>query len=139
MSDQRVHCRGFLMRTAKSLIDFKRIQSSAGSQDDDEHYDGGDLGVAVVTSKPKLKKPSMYKVIMLNDDYTPMEFVVHILQKFFGMDFEKATQVMLAIHTNGNSVCGIYPRDVAETKVSMVNAYAQENQHPLLSKAEATD
>lgn len=97
----------------------------------------GDLGIAVLAEKPKLKKPSLYKVIILNDDYTPMEFVVHVLQKFFDMGFEKSTQIMLAIHTTGSAVCGVYAKDVAEAKVNQVNQYAQESQHPLLSQAEA--
>jgi ATP-dependent Clp protease adaptor protein ClpS len=96
-------------------------------------------GLATATSKPKLKRPPMYKVIILNDDYTPMEFVVHILERFFGMNREKATQVMLVIHTRGSAVVGIFPRDIAETKSEMVNQYAQENHHPLLSKIEMTD
>lgn len=116
--------------------------SSAGASSSDKpkrHEEDGDLGVAVLAEKPKLKKPPRYKVIMFNDDYTPMEFVVHVLQKFFNMGFEKATQIMLAIHTTGSAVCGIYTRDIAETKVNQVNQYAKENQHPLLSQAEAID
>ena len=81
----------------------------------------------------------MYKVIILNDDYTPMEFVVHVLERFFGMNREKATQIMLTIHTSGSAVVGIFPRDIAETKSEQVNQYAQENHHPLLSKIEMTD
>jgi ATP-dependent Clp protease adaptor protein ClpS len=96
-------------------------------------------GLATEVSKPKLKRPPMYKVIILNDDYTPMEFVVHILERFFGMNREKATQIMLMIHTRGSAVVGIFPRDIAETKSEMVNQYAQENHHPLLSKIEMTD
>jgi ATP-dependent Clp protease adaptor protein ClpS len=96
-------------------------------------------GLATATSKPKLERPPMYKVIILNDDYTPMEFVVHILERFFGMNREKATQIMLMIHTRGSAVVGIFPRDIAETKSEMVNQYAQENHHPLLSKIEMTD
>jgi len=81
----------------------------------------------------------MYKVVVLNDDYTPMEFVVEVLQMFFGMNREKATQIMLAVHTNGKATCGIYTRDVAETKSAQVNQYSQDNQHPLVSDIEATD
>lgn len=81
----------------------------------------------------------MYKVIILNDDYTPMEFVVHVLESFFGMDREKATQIMLQIHTAGSAVVGIYPKDLAETKSEQVNLYAQENSHPLMSTTEMTD
>lgn len=98
-----------------------------------------DSGLATATVKPKLKRPPMYKVIILNDDYTPMEFVVHVLERFFGMNREKATQIMLTIHTSGSAVVGIFPRDIAETKSEQVNQYSQENHHPLMSKVEMTD
>tara|TARA_A100001037_G_scaffold184503_1_gene165373 strand:+ start:17567 stop:17953 length:387 start_codon:yes stop_codon:yes gene_type:complete len=106
--------------------------------------DGGDQGdqdggLATATAKPKLKRPPMYKVLLLNDDYTPMEFVVHVLEIFFAMDREKATQIMLTVHTQGAAVVGIFPRDIAETKSEQVNQYAQENQHPLISTVEMTD
>lgn len=91
----------------------------------------GDDGLAVEEAKPKLKQPPQYKVILLNDDYTPMEFVVHILESFFGMNREKATRIMLHVHTRGMGVCGVFPRDIAETKVDLVNSYSRENQHPL--------
>lgn len=110
-------------------------QVTVGQQKEYQH-DDGDTGLIMATARPKLKKPPLYKVIMLNDDYTPMEFVVHILQKFFVMDFDKATQIMLTIHTAGSAVCGTYSRDVAETKSAVVNDYARENQHPLLSTVE---
>ena len=87
----------------------------------------------------KTKPPQMYQVVMLNDDYTPMEFVIHILENFFSMEREKATQIMLKVHTEGSAVVGIYPRDIAETKSEQVNQYAQENSHPLLSVIEMTD
>ncbi len=100
-----------------------------------------DRGIAVVEEavKPKLKKPPMYKVVMINDDYTPMEFVIEVLQMFFSMNREKATQIMLAVHTVGKATCGIYTRDVAETKSGQVNQYAQESQHPLISEVESAD
>jgi ATP-dependent Clp protease adaptor protein ClpS len=98
-----------------------------------------DSGLATQAAKPKLKRPPLYKVILLNDDYTPMEFVVHVLEVFFGMNREKATQVMLTVHTQGSAVVGIFPRDIAETKSEQVNQYAQENQHPLISTVEMTD
>ena len=87
--------------------------------------------LAVQEARPKLKRPPLYKVILLNDDYTPMEFVVHILESFFGMGREKATQIMLEVHTRGAGVCGVFSRDVAETKVALVNDFSRENQHPL--------
>ena len=99
----------------------------------------GDIGVIEALDDPELKRPPMFKVILLNDDYTPMEFVVHILENFFGMNREKATQIMLVVHSEGSAVVGIYPRDIAETKSEQVNAYAQENNHPLVSTVEITD
>lgn len=101
-----------------------------------EEQDGS---VAVQASKPLLKQPSLYRVVLLNDDYTPMEFVVHILEHFFAMNREKATQVMLTIHRHGKGVCGIYAKDIAETKAALVNEYSRENQHPLLCEVEQLD
>lgn len=95
----------------------------------------GDLDVQ--EAKPKLKPPPLYKVVLINDDYTPMEFVVHVLETFFGMSREKATQVMLHVHTRGKGVCGVYTSDIAETKVAQVNEYARENEHPLKCDMEA--
>ena len=89
-------------------------------------------GTGVVTNtKPKTKKPSMYKVLMLNDDYTPMEFVVHVLERFFNKNRDQATQIMLHVHRRGVGVCGVYPYDVAETKVVQVIDFARKHQHPL--------
>ena len=88
--------------------------------------------------KAKVKLPPMYKVLLLNDDYTPMEFVVLVLQKFFGMTREGATQVMLKVHREGMGVCGVFPRDVASTKVQLVAAYARKYQHPLQCVMEET-
>ncbi len=90
-----------------------------------------DDGLALEEAKPKLKRPPLYKVLVLNDDYTPMEFVVYVLEVFFGMSHDKATQIMLHVHTRGVGVCGVYTRDIAETKVAQVTQCAQENQHPL--------
>lgn len=95
-----------------------------------------DDGLAVETSKPKLKRPPMFKVLLLNDDYTPMEFVVLVLESFFKMDHEKATQIMLNVHTRGVGVCGVYTKDVAETKVAQVNEFSRSHQHPLLCALE---
>ncbi|MDA1076816.1 MAG: ATP-dependent Clp protease adapter ClpS [Proteobacteria bacterium] len=106
---------------------------------DDDGKPNREGGLATAVSKPKLKKPQMYKVILLNDDYTPMEFVVHVLERFFTMNREKATQIMLVVHTQGSAVVGIFPRDIAETKSDQVNQYAQENDHPLISTVEMTD
>ena len=101
--------------------------------------DGDVLDAPVVKVKesiPELEEPSMYKVVMLNDDYTPMEFVVEVLQMFFSMDRERAQQIMLAVHTLGRATCGIFTRDVADTKSEQVNQYAQMSQYPLLSIVE---
>ncbi|MFT7223508.1 MAG: ATP-dependent Clp protease adaptor protein ClpS [Cellvibrionaceae bacterium] len=116
-------------------INNHRVQFS--KQQPGRHSD--DDGLLLEETKPKLKKPSLYEVIMINDDYTPMEFVVHILQSFFVMDREKATRVMLQVHTEGRAVCGIYTREVAETKVAQVIDYAQKNEHPLLCDIQAAD
>lgn len=105
--------------------------------DSDPLIDDG--GLAVQEEKPKLKRPPMYKVVLLNDDYTPMEFVVDVLERFFGMDREKATRVMLAVHTQGKGVCGVYSRDVAETKAAQVNQYSRQNEHPLMCEIEVSD
>ena len=107
------------------------------SDDKDKNEGGSNTGV-VVRTRPKTKKPSMYKVLMLNDDYTPMDFVVDVLQMFFAMSLEKATRVMLQVHHQGKAVCGVFTRDIAETKAAQVNQYSRENQHPLLCEIEAS-
>ena len=88
--------------------------------------------------KAKVKPPPMFKVLLLNDDYTPMDFVVMVLQKFFALSREKATQIMLKVHREGIGICGIYPRDVASTKVQQVAAYSRKHQHPLQCVMEET-
>ncbi|UTW54273.1 ATP-dependent Clp protease adapter ClpS [Kordiimonas sp. SCSIO 12610] len=103
----------------------------ADKRDDDDNQDGGS-GTGVLTrTETKTKKPSMYKVLLLNDDYTPMEFVVHILQRFFRMTVEQATEVMLHVHQKGVGVCGIFTYEIAETKVNQVMSFAQQHEHPL--------
>jgi ATP-dependent Clp protease adaptor protein ClpS len=99
-----------------------------------EHRDDG--GLALEEARPKVKEPSMYKVFLLNDDFTPMEFVVTLLEQLFGMDREKATRVMLQVHSNGKGICGVYTYEVAETKVAQVSEYAQQHQHPLMCSME---
>jgi ATP-dependent Clp protease adaptor protein ClpS len=91
---------------------------------------GRELGV-VTSTKPKTKKPSMYKVLIFNDDYTPMEFVVYVLERFFNMSREEATRVMLHVHQKGVGVCGVFTYEVAETKVALVLDLARKNEHPL--------
>ena len=97
---------------------------------------GDDFGQLVEEARPKLKRPSLFRVILLNDDYTPMEFVVSVLEKIFSMDRSKATRVMLEVHTRGKGVCGVYTYEIAETKVAQVNSYSREQQHPLLCTME---
>lgn len=94
--------------------------------------------LALQEAKPKLKRPPLYKVILINDDYTPMEFVVHILEIFFSRDRETATRIMLEVHTLGKGICGIYTHEIAESKVSQVNDYSRDNEHPLLCTMEKT-
>lgn len=90
----------------------------------------------VQEAKPRLKRPPLYKVVLINDDYTPMDFVVHILEVFFSLDRQNATRVMLEVHTRGKGVCGVFTHEIAETKVAQVNGYAREHQHPLLCTME---
>lgn len=109
------------------------------AQDDHyDHYDNDDFGsgAALLEERPKLKKPPLYNVMLMNDDYTPMEFVVDVLRIFFRHDRPKATQIMLEVHTKGKAVCGTYTRDIAETKTAQVNDYSREHQHPLLCVVE---
>jgi ATP-dependent Clp protease adaptor protein ClpS len=105
---------------------------SAG--DDDNKKRGGDRGpgTAVITkTKPQTKRPSLYRVLILNDDYTPMEFVVHVLERFFNKDREAATRIMLHVHHHGIGECGVFTYEVAETKVTQVMDFARKHQHPL--------
>jgi ATP-dependent Clp protease adaptor protein ClpS len=90
----------------------------------------GETGVALKT-RPKTKRPPLYKVLLLNDDYTPMEFVVHILERFFGITSQQATDIMLTVHRKGLAVVGVFSFEIAETKVTQVMDYARRNQHPL--------
>ena len=106
----------------------------------DQQYNNDDDDTLLLErTRPKLKKPPLYKVVLLNDDYTPMEFVVHVLEAIFGHNRENATRIMLNVHKTGKGVCGIYTRDIAETKMNQVNRYSREHQHPLLCEVEASD
>lgn len=125
---------------AKRAIDFFDVPAAAiwmADKDDDKGTPGGSDGdgdseTGVVTrTKPKTKKPSMYKVIMLNDDYTPMEFVILVLERFFSKSHEESTQIMLHVHQKGVGVCGVFTYEVAETKVQQVMDLARQHQHPL--------
>jgi ATP-dependent Clp protease adaptor protein ClpS len=109
-----------------------RAAVSGGDEDPDQPGGGDGAGTGVITStRPKTQKPSMYKVLLLNDDYTPMEFVVHVLEKFFNKSQEDATQIMLHVHRRGVGICGVYPYEIAESKVTQVVDFARKHQHPL--------
>jgi ATP-dependent Clp protease adaptor protein ClpS len=101
-----------------------------------ENEHGRGHGLAVEASKPEVARPPLFQVVLLNDDFTPMEFVVEVLRGFFNMDQEQAVQVMLHVHTRGKGVCGVFTREVAETKVTQVNEYSRTHQHPLLCTME---
>jgi ATP-dependent Clp protease adaptor protein ClpS len=109
-----------------------------GADNQDSEW-GGDSAVALEESKPKLKKPPLYRVVIFNDDYTPMEFVVSLLGSIFGMGYEDATRVMLKVHTEGKAVCAIYIRDIAETKAQQTREYARTHEHPLRCEIEPID
>ncbi len=104
--------------------------------DDPQHDIERQRGAVVEEARPEVKKPPMYQVVLLNDDYTPMDFVVAVLEMFFGMTRQKATQVMLHVHTRGKGICGVFTREVAETKVTQVNEFSRTHQHPLLCTME---
>lgn len=99
-------------------------------QDLESHKEQGQ-GLALEEVRPEVKPPPMYRVILLNDDYTPMDFVIEILRTFFGMSHDRATQVMLHVHTRGKGVCGVFTFEIAETKVVQVNEYSRQSEHPL--------
>jgi ATP-dependent Clp protease adaptor protein ClpS len=116
------------LMTARNFIS-TRMQGDDGFRDDD---DDGNSGIDTITkTKTKVKKPSLYRVLLLNDDFTPMEFVIDVLARYFQMDLDAATQVMLHVHQNGVGECGVYTYEVAETKVTQVMDYARKHQHPL--------
>ena len=106
----------------------------AEDEKNDLHHDGHDLAVEEV--RPKLKRPPLFRVVLINDDYTPMEFVVEILESVFGMERPRATRVMLEVHTKGKGTCGCYSYEIAETKVAQVMGIAQQQQHPLMCMME---
>lgn len=118
---------------------FEKLLPIRAASEDETHQNGAGMNEALLPEKAKLKPPPLYRVILLNDDYTPMEFVVNVLQRFFGMNVETATRVMLKVHTEGKGVCGVYPRDIAETKAVQVNEHARAAEHPLLCDIEVDD
>ncbi len=95
------------------------------------HEQNGGTGLVLETAKPKLKKPPMYKIVMLNDDYTPMDFVIMVLENLFRLDHEKAVQIMLNVHQKGKGVCGVFPHEIAQTKLALVTEFARKHEHPL--------
>ncbi|EIL98001.1 MULTISPECIES: ATP-dependent Clp protease adapter ClpS [Rhodanobacter] len=101
-----------------------------------DHEHDHERGLAVETSRPEVMRPPLFQVVLLNDDFTPMDFVVEVLRGFFALDQEQAVQVMLHVHTRGKGVCGVFTREVAETKVTQVNEYSRSHQHPLLCTME---
>ena len=109
------------------------MATNNGDDDWEHDYEGG---LAVEEDKPKLQPPKQYKVIVNNDDFTPMEFVVQVLMMFFAMDNAKATRVMMSVHTKGKGICGTFSHDISETKVDQVNEYSRINQHPLMCTME---
>jgi ATP-dependent Clp protease adaptor protein ClpS len=122
----------FVSAQALELVRSAGDDGEGGGDGGGDRRNGDDNQVGIATkTRAKPKKPSQFKVLMLNDDYTPMEFVVLVLKRFFGMDLEQATRVMLHVHQKGVGVCGIFPYEIAETKVNQVMDFARENMHPL--------
>lgn len=115
-------------------INDSKASVGAGNNSSIEH-DGSGV-VQMERARPQLRKPRLYRVVMMNDDYTPMDFVVHVLEDFFHMNREAATRVMLKVHVEGRAVCGVFTRDIAETKADQINQYSLENEHPLLCQTE---
>ena len=117
----------------KDMKDYFVPRLSKDKDDDEWRHDGNTV---IEEVRPQLKKPSLYRVVLFNDDYTPMEFVVELLEIFFNMNREQSTAVMLKVHTQGKAVCGVYTRDIAETKVMQVNEFSRQHEHPLLCEIE---
>lgn len=121
----------------KHLLELEKTKYPVGPLNSgDDGNEDINTGFATATEKPKLQRPPLYKVVLINDDYTPMEFVVDVLRSYFNMNIEKATQIMLKVHTEGKGVCGVFSKDVAETKAAQVNDYARECEQPLLCSVE---
>jgi ATP-dependent Clp protease adaptor protein ClpS len=115
------------------------LVTTSGNQPTEPNREGEqefDRGLAVEEQQPEIKTPPLYKVLLLNDDYTPMHFVVQILERFFNMPSDTATRVMYAVHTQGKGVCGVFTKEIAETKVVQVNEFSRHHQHPLMCTME---
>ena len=134
--------RNAMSRNDLEIITLQMSQRLFGASNSGDGGNGGDertdhdAGFTATTEKPKLQKPPLYKVVLINDDYTPMDFVVEVLCSFFSMNVEGATQIMLKVHTEGKGVCGVFGKDVAESKAAQVNEYARECEQPLLCAVE---
>jgi len=125
---------------AAGAMEYTKLHNNSDEPDDYTSEPDQNHGEMVLErQKNQLKPPSMYRVLMMDDDFTPMDFVVEVLQTFFSLNQDQATQIMLKVHNEGKAICGIFTKDVAETKASMVLDHARENQHPLYCKAEADD
>jgi len=129
-----------VLEKSKSLLytEGRGISNHTRCGDDWDHDADYDIdgGLALAEARPKLKPPKQYKVIVNNDDYTPMEFVVEVLMTFFSMDESKAARVMMSVHTKGKGICGVFSHEIAETKVDQVNEFSRINQHPLMCSME---
>lgn len=123
---------------AQGLQDWHVAQPNlmAADEPNEIHHDDGEGASDTLTAPPQLKKPPFYAVLLFNDDYTPMEFVIDVLQLYFGLSIDRATEVMLTVHYRGKGVAGLYPRDIAETKAQQVNNHARAQGHPLLCQIE---
>jgi ATP-dependent Clp protease adaptor protein ClpS len=119
-----------------TVVGFSIVNNTGDESWDHAQDTDWDDGLAVEEEKPKLKPPKQYRVIVNNDDYTPMEFVVQVLMMYFSMDDAKATRVMMSVHTKGKGICGVFSHEIAETKVDQVNEYSRMNQHPLMCTME---
>lgn len=120
------------MNKASQRADLKIKNITLGPDQDGAGDDRGKGSVGLLTrTRPKTKKPSMYKVLLLNDDFTPMDFVIHVLERFFSKDRQEATEIMLQVHRKGVGICGVYTYEVAETKATQVMDFARKNEHPL--------
>jgi ATP-dependent Clp protease adaptor protein ClpS len=117
------------------ILDIEIITQELMAHESEHEHDHG-RGLAVESAKPEVARPPLFRVLLLNDDFTPMDFVVEVLRGFFNLDQEQAVQVMLHVHTRGRGVCGVFTREVAETKVTQVNEYSRAHQHPLLCTME---
>ena len=119
-----------------TVVVVPRVRGAELGQELDKTQDQTGYSLVIEEGKPRLKRPPLFRVVLINDDYTPMEFVVDVLERVFGHDRQSATRVMLEVHTQGKGICGVYTFEIAETKVAQVTGYARQHQHPLLCTME---